>query len=252
MNKQINKRNTTNTGLLGLFEKLIRFIPHIYLVIRPIVKFTNYFEEDFYYLKKIFKNTRINIIDIGASDGISAIFFINNLNPKKIFCFEPSKAFFKKLKKLKLKYHFLKIYNSGLGKKNKNEIIYYPYINFFGKKIPLLAYSFPIKKDLINQINLDFIIKPKILKTKIKIKKFKIPKEKIHLIKIDTNGSELDIVNSIIKLIKRDKPVLIIENNNINKIYKILKKFSYNKYFVKNNNLKKHSNQNNANIIFKK
>ena len=76
MNKQINKRNTTNTGLFGLFEKLIRFIPHIYLVIRLIVKFTNYFEEDFYYLKKIFKNTRINIIDIGASDGISALFFI--------------------------------------------------------------------------------------------------------------------------------------------------------------------------------
>ena len=63
---------------------------------------------------------------------------------------------------------------------------------------------------------------------------------KASLIKIDTNGSELDIINSIIKLIKRDKPVLIIGNNNINKIYKILRKFNYNKYFVKNNNLKKH------------
>ena len=102
------KNNTANTGLLGLFEKLIRTIPHIYLIFRPLIKFTNFFEEDFKSLKLIFKNKKINIIDIGASDGISALFFIRNLNPKNILCYEPNKFFYKKLIKLKKNINILK------------------------------------------------------------------------------------------------------------------------------------------------
>ena len=51
--------------------------------------------------------------------------------------------------------------------------------------------------------------------------------------------------------IKRDKPVLIIENNNISLIYKILKKYKYKKYIVNKMKLEPHRDQNNANIIFK-
>ena len=91
------KKNTANSGLLGFIEKLLRIIPHVYLIFRPLIKFTNFFEEDFFYLKNIFKNSKINIIDIGASDGISALFFIRNLKPKKIYCYEPQKFFYKKL-----------------------------------------------------------------------------------------------------------------------------------------------------------
>ena len=105
------KNNTANSGLLGFFEKLIRIIPHIYIIFRPIIKFTNFFEEDFHYLKKIFKNQKINIIDIGASDGISALFFIRNLNPRKIYCYEPQKGFYKKLLNLKKKYTYLKVFH---------------------------------------------------------------------------------------------------------------------------------------------
>ena len=75
--------------------------------------------------------------------------------------------------------------------------------------------------------------------------------DKIDLIKIDTNGSEYQIVDTLLNLIKRDKPVLIIENNNISKIYDNLKKLGYKKYYVIDNKIKTHSNQNSANIIFK-
>ncbi len=44
------KKNTANSGLLGFIEKLIRIIPHVYLIFRPLIKFTNFFEEDFFYL----------------------------------------------------------------------------------------------------------------------------------------------------------------------------------------------------------
>ena len=150
------KKNTANSGLLGFIEKLLRIIPHVYLIFRPLIKFTNFFEEDFFYLKNIFKNRKINIIDIGASDGISALFFIRNLRPKKIYCYEPQEFFYKKLLNLKKKHKFLKLFKYGLGNKKNNEKIYYPYIKIFDKKLVLFAYSFPDKKELEKQKNLEF------------------------------------------------------------------------------------------------
>ena len=129
--------------------------------------------------------------------------------------------------------------------------IFYPFVSFFGFKVFLLTYSFAVKKELQDQINLDFIIKPNIEKSKILVKRYILVKDKIDLIKIDTNGSEFEVIDTLLKLIKRDKPILIIENNNISTIYHKLKKFGYKKYYVINSNLKKHIKQDSANIIFK-
>ena len=247
----MTKQNTTNSGFFGKVETIIRIIPHIYIIFRTLVRFTNYFEEDFFCLKSIFRSKKINIIDVGASDGISAQFFLRNLNCNKIFCYEPQKVFYLKLLNLKKRFKNIIPLNYGLAKKNFKMEIFYPFVTFFGLKVFLLTYSFPIRKELEDQINLDFFIKPKIEKSKILVKKFKMVKDRIDLIKIDTNGSEYEIVDTLFKLIKRDKPVLIIENNNIAIIYKNLKKLGYKKYHVVNGNLKKHINQNSANIIFK-
>ena len=179
----MKKQNTTqNFGFYVFLEKTIRLIPIIYIIFRYLVKHTNYFEDDFFYLKKVFNNKKINIVDIGASDGISALFFLRNLNPKKIFCYEPQRIFYKKLINLKKKYKFLKLFNYGLGNKINNEKVYYPFIEIFNKKLVLFAYSFPDKKELEKQINLDFLVKPNIYQDKIKIQKFKVPKDKIDLI----------------------------------------------------------------------
>ena len=245
------KQNTTQTGNFKYIEKIIRLIPIVYFFFRSIVRFTGYFESDFFYLKKIFKNKKINIIDVGASDGIATLFFFRNLNPKKVYCYEPQKIFYKKLLKIKKRLKKIKILNYGLAKKTKDMTIYFPYINFFGKKLFLSTYTFPEKKELIEQMNLDFMIKPKIQKSSIKAKKFKLFKARIDLIKIDTNGSEVAIVETLTPIIKRDKPILIIENNNIHKIYKHVRKYKYKKYCVINDELVAHKNQNNANIIFR-
>ena len=119
------KQNTTQNSIIFIYiEKLVRFIPHLYLIIRTLVRFTNYFENDFFYLEKIFKNKKINIIDVGASDGISAQFFIKNLNPKKIYCYEPQKVFFKKLNNLKKQFKLLNNFNYGLSKKDELQIYF--------------------------------------------------------------------------------------------------------------------------------
>tara|TARA_B100000989_G_scaffold136173_1_gene101187 strand:+ start:872 stop:1621 length:750 start_codon:yes stop_codon:yes gene_type:complete len=248
----MQKQNTTQNNLILIFiEKAIRKIPIIYYLLRSVVKFTNYFENDFFYLKKIFLQKKINIIDIGASDGISALFFLRNLNPNKIFCYEPQEIFVKKLEKLKQKYSNLIIFNYGIGLKKSKMKIFFPCFYFIYKKFFLLTYSFQKKIELQKQIETDFFFKPKIEKSYIKIRKFSLLKEKIDLIKIDTNGSEIEIIKCLTNQIKRDKPILIIENNNIKLIYNILKKYNYKKFIVNGNNLFPHKNQNNANIIFK-
>jgi len=89
----MTKQNTTQTGMFSVIERIIRMIPIIYYFFRSVVLFTGYFESDFFYLKNIFKNKKINIIDVGASDGISALFFFRNLNTNKIYCFETQKIF---------------------------------------------------------------------------------------------------------------------------------------------------------------
>ena len=122
----MTKQNTTqNSHLLISIERIIRFIPHIYIIFRSLVRFTNYFENDFFYLKQIFKNKKINIIDVGASDGISAQFFLRNLNPNNIFFYEPQKIFLKRLINLKNKNKQLKIFNFGLAEKDAKMNIFY-------------------------------------------------------------------------------------------------------------------------------
>ena len=87
-------------------------------------------------------------------------------------------------------------------------------------------------------------------------------KTKIDLIKIDVNGHELSVVKGLSKIIKRDKPALIIETgddikiiekhlkkygfekylffNEYNKFLKIKKNYPLNVYFLQKNHLKPH------------
>ena len=97
------QKSKTQIGFLGFVEKFIRKFVTIYYFIRSIAIKFDIFEEDFKILRKIFNNKKINIIDIGASDGISANFFIKNLNVNKIYCYEPHFLLIEKLKKLKKK-----------------------------------------------------------------------------------------------------------------------------------------------------
>ena len=70
-----------------------------------------------------------------------------------------------------------------------------------------------------------------VVQKSIKLKKIKNIKYKISLIKIDVNGHEFSVIKGLQNIIRKDKPVLLVEtDNNINKIESFLKKFNYNKY----------------------
>ena len=108
------------------------------------------------------------------------------------------------------------------------------------------------KKELIDQMKLDFNNHKNIkIKTSINLKKFKMINEKIDLIKIDINGLEFQIVKSLLGQIRKDKPMLIIENNtSLNEINKILKKYNYKKYCNINSQLVPHKNQKVLDLFF--
>jgi len=112
--KQVNKsyiyrnlsqeyHSKTQSGILYFFEKIIRSHPLLYFISRSLIRFTNIFEEDFEGVKLLNFKGSINIIDIGASDGIASKFFSKNLNIQSIICFEPNNNYIKILKKLNVK-----------------------------------------------------------------------------------------------------------------------------------------------------
>ena len=98
-----NEIRLTTTGVLSFFEIIARSHPLIYLFFRSIIRFTNIFEKDFDGVKKINLQKKINIIDVGASDGIASKFFYNNLNTGTIVCVEPHPGYIKILKKINIK-----------------------------------------------------------------------------------------------------------------------------------------------------
>ena len=224
-------RSNTNSGILSFFEKIIRSHPLLYLILRRIIRFTNIFEQDANGVKIIKFNKNINLMDVGASDGIATKFFIKNLKINKIICFEPDKNYVNILKKLSYKNIIIKPY--AIGDKNKELNVFFPEYNILGKKFKIVTYCFYDKLSLSNQISLDFKFRNniKIIKEKIKIKKFKKINFSLDLIKIDVNGFEYSVIKGLNQIIKKDKPALIIETGrDIIKIKNFLKKYSYDQF----------------------
>ena len=231
-NQSQEHHSKTQSGILYFFEKIIRSHPLLYFISRSLIRFTNIFEEDFEGVKLLNFKGSINIIDIGASDGIASKFFSKNLNIQSIICFEPNNNYIKILKKLNVKNLIIKPF--GIGNKNSFKTIYFPRYKFLFKNLDLITYTHYDRKFLEQQISFDFKFKKNIsiVKAKIKIKKIKKENKKIDLIKIDTNGFELPIIKGLIQILRRDRSAIIVESNqDIKKIDKILKKFSYNSYY---------------------
>jgi len=229
--KKTMEYKSATAGLLSFFEKIIRAHPLAYVFIRSIVRFTNIFEKDFDGLQLLNLKKKINIIDVGASDGVAAKYFNNNLDTGTIYCYEPNPHYHKLLKKINFPNVIIKPY--AIGKNNTYRYAYYPRYKILNKKYDIISYSSYGRKHAENYIA-DFKFKRNlsVIREKIYMKKFGNIKKKIGLIKIDTNGNELFVVKALLKIIKQNKPAMIVEiNNDIPSIDKILKKYSYEGYY---------------------
>ncbi len=221
---------------LFYFENLGRKSIILYLILRFIfIKlFRGYFfEKEAHGFKKLKKKTNLNIVDIGANDGLSVSFFLSIFRDSNLFVFEPlklNKNYLKKNNKNKIKY-----YNIALGEKNTVEKINIPYIVFFSYKIYLYAYSAISKKKQhmyeINKSLKTFFYYKKIKKKqlKIKIKTFDSFNIKPDIIKLDVEAYEDKVINGAKKTINKYKPLLYIERPT-KQLISYLKKRKYEMY----------------------
>ncbi len=249
---------------LFYFENLSRKSIIIYSILRYF--FIKLFrgvllEKEAYGFKKLKKKTNLNIVDIGANDGLSVSFFFSIFRNSNLFIFEPlkiNKNYLKKNNKNKVKY-----YNIALGEKNSNEIINIPYIKFLSFfKIYLYAYSaisnknkpiYEINNSLKTFFNYKKIRKKQI---KIKIKKFDSFNIKPDIIKLDVEEYEDKVINGAKKSINKFKPLLYIERPSKNIIsYLLNKKYKMYVFDVKKNLfrkiLKKSNNYRNYYFFYK-
>ena len=229
------ERCKTNSGILGYVERLVRNHPLLYFVIRNLVTYTNIFEEDALGVNFLKLSKNVNIIDVGASDGIAAKFFCRNLKVKNIICYEPNASFVKTLRKLSINNLIVKPY--AIGSTNTSKKIFFPRYKFFNKNLDLITYTCYNKKTLLSHLKLDIKYRKnlQIIEQKLHLRKIKKINLKIDLIKIDVNDNGFSVINGLSKIIKRDKPALIIEtDSDIIRINQKLKTYGFDKYFFSN------------------
>lgn len=234
------KKSKTNSGfILNFLEKNIRTHPLLYYIMRSFVRYTNIFEEDANGVKFLNFDKEINLIDVGASDGIATKFFNGKLSIKNTICFEPNKYYVKQLKKLNINNLIIKPY--ALANKNEIKKIFFPRYKFFSKNLDLIPYTYYDKQTLVRQFNLDFKFLKNIefVEKKLYLKKLCKINFKIDLIKVDVNDNGLSVVKSLLRIIKKNKPVLLVETDtDIKKIDSILKIYGYVKYSFLNDSKK--------------
>lgn len=184
------------------------------------------------------------IIDVGAHLGESIKNFKKFSKDCKINSFEPNPELFKIIYNNFKKDNSVLIRNYAISNiKIRN--LYIPVLYSFHMRL-WASYKINVLKNRWEKFTSIKFKNIQIKKIKVKSKKLDQFKLKVDLIKIDTEGSELEVVKSATKTIKKNRPILIIEysHKNYKKIRDYLKKFNYEAFlYYKSENLLKKINR---------
>jgi len=169
--------------------------------IRSKEYYKNYSDEKMF--SKLVNNERPIILDIGAHEGESVIFFKNIFKDCKIYSFEPFPKSYQKLKRLN--YRDFNPINKAVSSKSGNKDFYtfekshlnsLNKINVESEDSIHFAKTVKEKKIQIETIALDdFIVEKNI--------------EQINLIKIDVQGSEAEVLTGASKCLQHTKLVTL-------------------------------------------
>ena len=183
-------------------------------------------------ISKFFKNKNVEtFIDVGGFKGLYSDIFLKD--SKKIIIFEPQLKYFKFLMNKYKKNKKVFVINNALGKKN---ILSKININFLESTSSLSQINNTSKWYKFKKI----IFYNKLIKEKQKIRIIKLDSIKkvsqikdISLIKIDTEGYEMNILLGAQKTLKKTKFLLIELHNN--KMYKNYDKIEIKNFLIQNN-----------------
>ena len=183
------------------------------------------------FLKKI--NIKIStLIDVGSHKGLYTDLFLRNFNIKMVYMFEPQKKFYKLIKKKYKNRNKIQIFNNAISDRNTEKKIYINKHDLTSSLTKSNKNNFYLNMkaklfggNLDNMITASYNVKTVRLSDIIKKKKIK----SIDLIKIDTEGHELNVIKGLAKEISKIKVILIefhtndiYINYNSNKIHKYL------------------------------
>jgi|TARA_Y100000294_G_scaffold174466_1_gene192618 FkbM family methyltransferase len=210
---------------------------------------------DFFTQKKIFDvihnelgSNLLVFVDVGSHMGEYIIQLLKRFNVQKAYAFEPNPTIFKKLSKNVRNIRNIEIFDNGVGHLNEKKILHQNIESSSSSICPLNINSKYYKKKftILNFFNLKKISKS-IEVDLIKLEDFLNNKKiiQVDLLKIDTEGSEFNVLKGLNKSIKKVKLIhlehhfddMIIKNyklsdiheyllnNNFEKIFKIKMKF---------------------------
>jgi len=159
-----------------------------------------FFEEKFLEFIRVNFNKQKNIIDVGANIGNHSLFFSEFLDYNEIICFEPFKENVELLK-LNLKNKNCEIMDYALSDSNSDKVLYNSQSNNFGG-FSLHSYDGSLGE------NKSFVVKDKVTTKTLD----SLNLTGITMIKIDVEGHEIPVLIGGIETIKKNKPIIFIEN----------------------------------------
>jgi len=162
----------------------------------------NFYEIEF--LEYILNNhpKQKNIIDIGANIGNHSLFFSEFMEYDKIYCFEPFESNVEILRE-NLKDKNVEIYPLALSDKIGDQILYNSQQGNNGG-FSLECYDHPSSKSykVLDSVKVNTLDSYNF--------------ENITMIKIDVESHELPVLNGSIETIKRNKPIIFVEDLSYN------------------------------------
>ncbi len=173
-------------------------------------------ESDFEFFKFVNKKETELFLDVGANDGISALTFRLYNQDYKILSLEPDTKHNNALNNIKRKDKNFEFKNIGLGNKNETKTLYIPECNgiYIGQLASLIKdEAFNNVPKIISQKNISS--KVKIIEKNIEIKTIDSMNLQPEIIKIDVEGFESQVLEGGIETIKKKKPFLMIEINDV-------------------------------------
>ena len=200
-------------------------------------------------LKRIFKNKKINIVDIGCNLGTYVDLIHKNLNVKKIYAFEPSITSYKFLKKKYQNYKNMKIINEAVTNKLKKA-------TFYEREISSQSSLMKKRNDFIKNLRNKSIYKINCCTLDF-FHKRNNKKEIYDLVKIDCEGEDFNILKGAEKILKNNLVSLIkieidFEKNNFYKIINFLDKFNYKLITITKMKFNKYQNIDHIDAYFEK
>ncbi|MDC0450181.1 FkbM family methyltransferase [Pelagibacteraceae bacterium] len=184
------------------------------------------------------KHLQINcLVDVGSHKGTYTDLFLKNFRVQKVLMFEPQKEIFKIIKKKYKKNRIIKTFNFAISNKNKNQKIYINRHDLTSSLTKLDENNSYLKKKgrLFMENNERSLIRKiynvKTIRLSDVLVKSKIAE--IELLKIDTEGHELEVLLGLGKFIKKTHYVLIEFHRD--KIYYKYRPKNIHNYLIKNN-----------------